>query len=412
MQKEICFKIDGHELFLDFMLEEYEFGPVFYICRDGQNRKYAVWCIDFDKEAYAIVRVPLILLNDMLHGLIPIRDFFLSRNTFWKVRCMDDSCENDQVEKLGVEDFPVETLPNEDFVYKSFDTPHRDYVERIEKELQDQYNNIPVSPVTYRLVRLLMKNISKEIKLFAVTILVAIPLLTAPVSAASLFPDEAGFQVINGTYYAPADEYGPFLQEAMSKSTPAVPYTRLSSYYKNINGKQAMTPQNFQMIMSEEKACEDWIAANIQSIVPQGTPAINAYVIVADWIADHCYYDLSIQNSAEEGRLAQSAYMAFTQGRGICATYTTAFNSLMSALPIANGIVDYTAANPAHIQTKFINNGIHAWSAWSLDGTSWFQTDVTYYDYFGKKQKAYLVMPPAILKDEYHAGGSSKYFAK
>ena len=257
-----------------------------------------------------------------------------------------------------------------------------------------------------------MKNITKKIKFFAAPTLIAMPLLAAPVSAASLFPDEAGWQVINGTYYAPADAYGPFLQEAMSKSTPAVPYTRLSSYYKNINGKQAMTHQNFQMIMSEEKACEDWIAANIQSIVPQGTPAINAYVIVADWIADHCYYDLSIQNSAEEGRLAQSAYMAFTQGRGICATYTTAFNSLMSALPIANGIVDYTAANPTHIQTKFINNGIHAWSAWSLDGTSWFQTDVTYYDYFGKKQKAYLVMPPALLNDEYHAGGSSKYFAK
>jgi len=147
MNKEIYFKIDGHELFLDFMLEEYEFDPVFYICRDGQNRKYAVWCIDFDKEAYAIVRVPLILLNDMLHGLISIRDFFLSRNAFWKVRCMDDSCEDDRVEKFGMEDFPAETLPDEGFVYKSFDAPHRDYVERIEKELQGQYNNIPVSPV-------------------------------------------------------------------------------------------------------------------------------------------------------------------------------------------------------------------------------------------------------------------------
>ena len=61
--------------FLDFMLEEYEFD-LFFICRDGQNRKYAVWCIDFDEEAYAIVRVPLILLNDMLHGLISIRGFF------------------------------------------------------------------------------------------------------------------------------------------------------------------------------------------------------------------------------------------------------------------------------------------------------------------------------------------------
>ena len=254
-----------------------------------------------------------------------------------------------------------------------------------------------------------MENIIKKSICFIAAMLIVMPLLAIPVSAASLFPDESGFQVINGDYYAPTDSNSPFIQEAMSNSTPAVPYTRLSAYYKNINGKQAMSSQNFKMIMSEEKACEDWIAQNIQSIVPQGTPAINTYVIVADWISDHCYYDYSLRGAKEEGRCAQSAYMAFTQGRGICATYAAAFNSLMSALPIENGIVDYTASNPAHIQTKFINNGIHAWSAWSFDGTNWFQTDVTYYDYFDKKQKVYLVMPPALLDDKYHAGGSSRY---
>lgn len=240
-----------------------------------------------------------------------------------------------------------------------------------------------------------------KIKSLIISILLFIPLRCVPVSAASLFPDETAFTEVEGGYYAPADAYGASLQEAMSKSTPAVPYTRLSSY-SNINGRQVINAESFQMIMTEEKACEDWIAGNIKLIVPQGTPAGNAYILVADWLADHCYYDYS----AKGLRNAQSAYLAFYQSRGICATYSAAFNSIMSALPIANGVVDYTAANPSHIETRFVNNSRHAWSAWSLDGLTWFQTDATYYDGNGNgKHLEYLVMSPALLGDPYHLGG-------
>lgn len=128
MNKEVYFVIDGQELVLDFMLEEYEFNPVFYICRDRENRKYAVWCTDFDSESYAVVQVPVLLLNDMLHGNVSIRNFFLNRDVFWSVRCIGDSYVEDLVEKHDMADFPADTLPEDGFTYKSFDEPHRKYV--------------------------------------------------------------------------------------------------------------------------------------------------------------------------------------------------------------------------------------------------------------------------------------------
>ena len=61
---------------------------------------------------------------------------------------MDDSCENDRVEKFGMGDFPAETLPNEGFVYKEL-LMHHTWImlNGWKEELQGQYNNIPVSLV-------------------------------------------------------------------------------------------------------------------------------------------------------------------------------------------------------------------------------------------------------------------------
>lgn len=145
MNNKVYFHINGEDLFLDFMLEEYDFIPVFYICRNAQYERYAVWATDIDSESYAIVPTSVQRLDDMLSGVLGIREFFLSQRCFWNVRCVGEDFKEDLVQQLSISEFPLQTLPKADLNYKMFDKAHKEYAEKIHLELQRLYAEIPLN---------------------------------------------------------------------------------------------------------------------------------------------------------------------------------------------------------------------------------------------------------------------------
>ena len=136
---DVYFVINDTELYLDFMLEDINDMPFFYVCKDNTNAKYLVLCTDFDNEEYFIVRITLHDLKDMLRGKMDIRNAFLEK-TCWNVRCMGNTYEDDVVTEIM--DVPGEYLPEKGAKYVLLDKEHVEYAERIEDEYETMLQNI------------------------------------------------------------------------------------------------------------------------------------------------------------------------------------------------------------------------------------------------------------------------------
>ncbi len=147
MSKEVFFQIQNKLLYLDFMLEEYDFMPVFYVCKDDDGARYIVLCTDFDNEAYLVSRVTLVDLSNMLSGKLDMRSIFLKQAVFWKVTCRGEKYIDDVVEEHKTEDIPVEYLPADGEYYVLYDEEHKEYAKKIECELRCKIDGIEVHSV-------------------------------------------------------------------------------------------------------------------------------------------------------------------------------------------------------------------------------------------------------------------------
>lgn len=134
MKENLCFKIDNSDLFLEHVLVEIDYIPIFYTCKDSENNKYIVMCIDIDEETYIVAKTSNSKILDMLKGTITMRKIIVSASDFWEVIASDDF-ENDEVKKISVSEIADEILPIENGYYESDEIDIKEYINDLEKIL-------------------------------------------------------------------------------------------------------------------------------------------------------------------------------------------------------------------------------------------------------------------------------------
>lgn len=188
----------------------------------------------------------------------------------------------------------------------------------------------------------------------------------------------------------------------------------LDDYYKEIGtlaGFELLTAQHtngtyslafrqstIHTIQDIHDKCQAWCAGAMPIIVPQGTSAQNALLLTANWIADYMTYDQAATTNMALASSYQNALIGIAGGKGVCATYSTMFNTMVTYLPInpQNMTVDYTCANPVHLDTRYVSTANHGYSLVNYGG-SWLMYDVTNYDNMnGTRQPQYLGVPMTI----------------
>lgn len=174
---------------------------------------------------------------------------------------------------------------------------------------------------------------------------------------------------------------------SMGTYDPGVCPTTPSSYYIGEDGRISLSEEEFQTLSEKQEQTDAWIAANIQTIVPEGTPAAQVMQTAAEWETAAISYDNTAEGNHDACRNYQSAISGLTTGQGICTTYALIFNSVVSAVPISpeTGLADYSCENPWYLQTRFVYNSEHAWSAVNIGG-EWRFYDVTFYDSTGNSK--------------------------
>nr|WP_298678277.1 hypothetical protein [uncultured Treponema sp.] len=130
MDKEICFRIDSKNLYIDEYLIELNL-PIFFICKDDNNLKYAVMCINTKTLTYVLCRVTIQSILKMLKNNLSLYDFFISSDEKWYLTS-GNTIEDDKCEKF--QKSPENLLPQKNTFLDLHNHKIQTYIERLQNE--------------------------------------------------------------------------------------------------------------------------------------------------------------------------------------------------------------------------------------------------------------------------------------
>lgn len=116
INKELCFKIENINLYLEQTLVDYMDIPIFFLCK-GEEQYYIALCTDIDELNYVVVKLSLPDAYNLIHGKIPMRDAILKQNEYWNIISGDEIC-SDMVTKMSIDTLEKDLLPEENACFK------------------------------------------------------------------------------------------------------------------------------------------------------------------------------------------------------------------------------------------------------------------------------------------------------
>ena len=141
MNKELCFILDNKNIYLDHILVDYEYVPIFFLCKDDECQYNLALCTDIENGEYIVVKISLLSVYNLLHGNIAMRDVILNQKIFWKV-VSGDEIKNDIVNEYPIDYINHQDLPEKDAKFKILQKHIKEYVQKFDKEFfaSEQYD--------------------------------------------------------------------------------------------------------------------------------------------------------------------------------------------------------------------------------------------------------------------------------
>lgn len=131
MNKELCFIIDGIELYMEKVLVDYLDIPIFFLCKD-KNEYFIVLCYDIDNLSYIVVKVSMVDVWNLLHGRIPMRDVITKQKEFWKVISRND-ISDDIIMQYSMEQIDHDILPESGVCYNAITEDEIQFVSQFDQ---------------------------------------------------------------------------------------------------------------------------------------------------------------------------------------------------------------------------------------------------------------------------------------
>lgn len=132
MSDVLCFKLNGASLFLEQVLVEDSYIPIFFLCRHELQR-YLALCTDMEKNTYCVVKISLQDLHALLHGQITMRDAMLNQDKFWHIEAADKPLA-DVVVEHPIQDMDLSVLPEENAKFRILTQEITNYVKSVDLE--------------------------------------------------------------------------------------------------------------------------------------------------------------------------------------------------------------------------------------------------------------------------------------
>lgn len=133
MNNELCFKFENISLYLKQVLIDYMDIPIFFLC-SAEKQYYLALCTDMDDLSYIVVKLSLMDVYNLLHGIIPMRDIILKQNEYWNI-ISGDEISSDIVEKHSIGTINTELLPEENACFEILTKQMQLFVQEFDREI-------------------------------------------------------------------------------------------------------------------------------------------------------------------------------------------------------------------------------------------------------------------------------------
>ena len=133
MNKQLCFRIEQQDLFLEKTLVLFNDIPLFFICRNENKQRFLALCTELERLDYLVVSTSLPNIRNMLNQKCTMRNAILEGKRFWCV-VSGDTVEDDLCETIEKAKIDLNILPEEGAVYRAIFQEDKDYINDIENE--------------------------------------------------------------------------------------------------------------------------------------------------------------------------------------------------------------------------------------------------------------------------------------
>lgn len=130
MNKELCFIIEGKELYLEKVLVSFQEVPIFFLCKNNKDY-YIALCVDVDKLNYVVTRLSIKDVFDLLHGIIPMRNAITQQEAYWYIESQED-IKSDMVEKRQMYTLDITILPQVNAYFEILTPDMEKYVQQFD----------------------------------------------------------------------------------------------------------------------------------------------------------------------------------------------------------------------------------------------------------------------------------------
>ena len=130
MNKELCFIIEGKELYLEKVLVSFQEVPIFFLCKNNKDY-YIALCVDVDKLNYVVTRLSIKDVFDLLHGIIPMRNAITQQEAYWYIESRED-IKSDTVEKRQMYTLDITILPQVNAYFEILTPDMEKYVQQFD----------------------------------------------------------------------------------------------------------------------------------------------------------------------------------------------------------------------------------------------------------------------------------------
>lgn len=130
MNKELCFIIEGKELYLEKVLVSFQEVPIFFLCKNNKDY-YIALCVDVDKLNYVVTRLSIKDVFDLLHGIIPMRNAITQQEAYWYIESKED-IKSDTVEKRQMYTLDITILPQVNAYFEILTPDMEKYVQQFD----------------------------------------------------------------------------------------------------------------------------------------------------------------------------------------------------------------------------------------------------------------------------------------
>ena len=130
MNKELCFIIEGKELYLEKVLVSFQEVPIFFLCKNNKDY-YIALCVDVDKLNYVVTRLSIKDVFDLLHGIIPMRNAITQQEAYWYIESQED-IKSDTVERRQMYTLDITILPQVNAYFEILTPDMEKYVQQFD----------------------------------------------------------------------------------------------------------------------------------------------------------------------------------------------------------------------------------------------------------------------------------------